>query len=58
MWEFRGDLRLVVAAYYAGDRWIAKKQLDYSNPEVTAYVRTVRRQYLLRKYGAAPPPRR
>src|SRR3984885_5727475 len=58
MWEFRGDLRLVVAAYYAGDRWINKKQLDYSNPDVTAYVRAVRRQYLLRKYGAAPPPRR
>jgi len=58
MWEFRGDLRLVVAAYYAGDRWIAKKQLDYSNPDVTAYVRAVRRQYLSRKYGAAPPPRR
>jgi soluble lytic murein transglycosylase len=58
MWEFRGDLRLVVAAYYAGDRWISKKQLDYSNPDVTAYVRAVRRQYLLRKYGAAPPPRR
>ena len=58
MWEFRGDLRLVVAAYYAGDRWIGKKQLDYSNPDVTAYVRAVRRQYLLRKYGAAPPPRR
>jgi len=46
------------AAYYAGDRWIGKKQLDYSNPDVTAYVRAVRRQYLLRKYGAAPPPRR
>jgi soluble lytic murein transglycosylase-like protein len=58
MWEFRGDRRLVVAAYYAGDHWISKKQLDYSNPDVTAYVRAVRRQYLLRKYGAPPPPRR
>lgn len=51
MWEFRGDLRLVAAAYYAGDRWVGRKQLDYSNPDVTAYVRAVRRQYLLRKYG-------
>ena len=58
MWEFRGDMRLVAAAYYAGDRWVGRKQLDYSNPEVTAYVRAVRRQYLLRKYGAAAPPRR
>jgi soluble lytic murein transglycosylase len=58
MWEFRGDMRLVAAAYYAGDRWVGRRQLDYSNPDVTAYVRAVRRQYLLRKYGAAPPPRR
>lgn len=52
MWEFGGDLRLVAAAYYAGDHWVGKKQLDYSNPDVTAYVRAVRRQYLLRKHGA------
>jgi soluble lytic murein transglycosylase-like protein len=58
MWEFHGDMRLVAAAYYAGDRWVGRKQLDYSNPDVTAYVRAVRRQYLLRKYAAAPPPRR
>ena len=58
MWEFRGDMRLVAAAYYAGDRWVGRTQLDYSNPDVTAYVRAVRRQYLLRKYGAAAPPRR
>lgn len=58
MWEFGGDMRLVAAAYNAGDRWVGMKQLDYSNPDVTAYVRAVRRQYLLRKNGAAPPPRR
>src|SRR5258708_37282352 len=28
IWEFRGDLRLVSAAYYAGDYWIGKKQPD------------------------------
>src|ERR1700678_3697741 len=38
MWEFHGDLRLVAAAYYAGDRWVAESQLDYRNPDVTAYV--------------------
>jgi soluble lytic murein transglycosylase len=58
MWEFHGDLRLVSAAYYAGDRNIARKQLDYRNPEVVAYVQAVRRQYMLRKYPAARPARR
>jgi soluble lytic murein transglycosylase len=43
MWEFRGDLRLVAAAYYAGDYWIGKKQLNYQNPDVVAYVQAVRR---------------
>lgn len=58
MWEFRGDLRLVAAAYYAGDYWIGKKQLNYRNPDVVAYVQAVRRRYLMRKYAAARPPRR
>ena len=58
MWEFHGDLRLVAAAYNAGDRWVAEKQLNYRNPDVIAYVREVRRRYLMRKYAAAPPPRR
>ena len=58
MWEFHGDLRLVVAAYYAGDRWVGEKQLNYRNPDVVAYVQAVRRQYLIRKYATARPPRR
>lgn len=58
MWEFHGDLRLVAAAYYAGDRGIAREQLSYRNPEVVAYVEAVRRQYMLRKYPAARPSRR
>ena len=49
MWEFHGDLRLVAAAYYAGDRGIAREQLNYHNPDVVAYVQAVRRQYMLRK---------
>jgi soluble lytic murein transglycosylase-like protein len=48
MWEFHGDLRLVVAAYYAGDLWVGKRQLDYNNPDVIAYVESVRRHYLAR----------
>ena len=58
MWEFHGDLRLVAAAYYAGDRWVGKKQLNYQNPDVVAYVQAVRRRYMMRKYAAARPPRR
>jgi len=52
MWEFHGDLRLVVAAYYAGDHWIAREQLNYQNPDVVAYVLAVRRQFMIRKYAA------
>ena len=58
MWEFHGDLRLVAAAYYAGDHGIAKEQLNYHNPEVVAYVQAVRRQYMIRKFAAIRPPRR
>ena len=58
MWEFRGDLRLVSAAYYAGDRWIGQKQLNYRNPDVIAYVEAVRRQYVIRKQAAERPSRR
>ena len=58
MWEFHGDLRLVAAAYYAGDRWVGKTQLDYSNPDVIAYVESVRRHYLARKSATGSLPRR
>ena len=58
MWEFHGDLRLVTAAYYAGDRWISRKQLNYRNPDVVAYVQAVRHRYMVRKFGAASLPRR
>ncbi|HLG96731.1 MAG TPA: lytic transglycosylase domain-containing protein [Bryobacteraceae bacterium] len=42
---FRGDLRLVVAAYAAGERPIIAKGLDYSSPEVYGYVQEIARQY-------------
>ena len=58
MWEFHGDLRLVAAAYYAGDHGIAKEQLNYHNPDVVAYVLAVRRQFMIRKYAAMRPQRR
>jgi soluble lytic murein transglycosylase-like protein len=53
MWEFHGDLRLVAAAYYAGDRWVLEKQLNYRNPDVVAYVQAVRRQYMIRRFAAS-----
>ena len=58
MWEFHGDLRLVAAAYYAGDRWVSQKRLNYSNPDVVAYVEAVRLRYTMRKRAATRPQRR
>ena len=58
MWEFHGDLRLVVAAYYAGDHGIAREQLNYHNPDVVAYVEAVRLRYTMRKRAATRPQRR
>lgn len=40
-----GDFRLVVAAYYTGEHRIAGRGLKYSNADVTAYVKTVRKYY-------------
>ena len=57
-WEFHGDLRLVVAAYYAGDHGIAREQLNYHNQDVVAYVLAVQRQFMIRKHAAMRPPRR
>jgi hypothetical protein len=42
-------MRLVSAAYYAGDRWISEKRLSYNNPDVVAYVEAVRLRYTMRK---------
>jgi len=38
MARFHGDLRLVAAAYYAGESVIEAKGLRYSNPDVVAYM--------------------
>ena len=42
---FRGDLRLVTAAYYAGERGIERRGLNYSNADVHGYVSRVARRY-------------
>ena len=45
MTKFQGDLRLVAAAYYAGDKVIEAKGLRYSNPDVVAYVARLRARF-------------
>ena len=58
LWEFHGDLRLVAAAYNAGDKWVGKRLLEYRNPDVVAYVTAVRRRYIFRRMAAYPQHRR
>lgn len=43
---FRGDYRLVAAAYYAGEEIVARHGLAYHNPNVVAYVQRIRNSYL------------
>jgi soluble lytic murein transglycosylase-like protein len=43
--RFHGDLRLVAAAYYAGEHAIDRPCLDYSNANVVGYVASVRAQF-------------
>jgi soluble lytic murein transglycosylase-like protein len=40
--RFHGDLRLVAAAYYAGEKVVGAHGLNYANPDVVAYVQSVR----------------
>jgi soluble lytic murein transglycosylase-like protein len=42
--QYHGDIRLTVAAYYAGEHRI--HSLQYSNADVIRYVEDVRRRYL------------
>ena len=43
---FHNDLRLVAAAYYAGEHVIGRRGLAYHNPDVVAYVSRIRATYL------------
>lgn len=60
--KFHGDLRLVAAAYYAGEQVIETRGLYYSNRDVVAYVAAVRertdRQNKLRSAAVQGAPRR
>lgn len=44
--QFNGDLRMVAAAYYAGEDVIERRGLSYSNPDVVMYVKSLRRRTL------------
>lgn len=44
--RFKGEIRLVVAAYYAGSKYPVRRGLAYSNSDVVAYVRSVRSLYM------------
>ena len=52
--KFHGDLRLVAAAYYAGENIVERRGLGYSNPDVVAYVASVRERFTRqKKFGSA-----
>jgi soluble lytic murein transglycosylase-like protein len=53
MRQFHNDLRLVAAAYYAGEVVIGRRSLAYRNPDVVAYVAKIRTTYL-RETGNKP----
>lgn len=50
--EFRGDLRLVTAAYYVGEGPIRMRRLAYSSADVQGYVRRVAERYRARQRHA------
>ncbi|MGA2648166.1 MAG: lytic transglycosylase domain-containing protein [Candidatus Sulfotelmatobacter sp.] len=53
MRRFHNDLRLVAAAYYAGEDTISRRGLAYRSSDVVAYVSTIRTTYL-REAGMYP----
>jgi soluble lytic murein transglycosylase-like protein len=57
MTKFHGDLRLVAAAYYAGENIVERRGLAYSNRAVVEYVATVRERFVIQKFGSANIPR-
>lgn len=50
--QFKGDFRLVTAAYYTGEAPIRLRGLAYANPEVHAYVTQVAQRYRAKRVAA------
>lgn len=58
MTKFHGDLRLVAAAYYAGENTIEHHGLGYSNRDVVSYVASVRERVARqKKFGSVAAQR-
>jgi soluble lytic murein transglycosylase-like protein len=55
--QFEGELRLVAAAYYAGEQRIKKQGLRCADAEIYRYVCQVQRFYLERQMVAKTPAR-
>ena len=53
MQKFHGDLRLVAAAYFAGEARIEQRGLNYRNPDVIAYVAAIRERFEKEKTATA-----
>jgi soluble lytic murein transglycosylase-like protein len=49
MRQFSGDLRLVAAAYYAGEKRIRKLGLNCADPAIYRYVMAVQHSYQIRQ---------
>ena len=47
--KFNGDLRLITAAYYVGEKEISSRGLEYSSPDVQGYVKRVAQRYRARR---------
>ena len=47
--KFKGDLRLITAAYFVGECTISSRGLDYSSPDVQGYVKRIARRYRVRR---------
>jgi soluble lytic murein transglycosylase-like protein len=45
LYQFHGEMRLTVAAYYCGSGPLERRGLSYQNSDVVAYVEAVRRRY-------------
>ena len=52
--KFNGDLRLITAAYYVGEKEISSRGLDYSSRDVQGYVKRVAQRYRARRVLRAP----
>jgi soluble lytic murein transglycosylase-like protein len=53
--EFNGNVRLVTAAYYAGDSQVRVRRLEDCSPDVRTYVRKILENYRARRQHGMRP---